>query len=421
MTPLHSRRAVLAAGGTALLAGCGRLPFGGDSTDPTEPLPSEPDGWTHPTADAGNTATTADTGLVAATEAWRIDDAVTFTTPVVAGDSLFVAGGVRPEDDRSAVEGVVFALDTTDGSERWRTELQSVGGGFAGCAPTLYRGSLYVGHAGREYFYALDARTGDIRWTADDLGGSVNSPANADEGTVVFTTGDTVYAVDETGTQQWALGEDARPTETPDAGESGAGPFFPATPPIHDGTVFLGEVIDDRTLACSLATGDRQWTVTPGIREACVGGGRLLGRSKDVLVALSPADGSEQWRREVAGFGGVAATSDLVVTATGTGVVLGLDTADGTVRWRYATGDRLGLDHNPALADGTVYVTTETDPREDDGVGRLIALDADDGTERWTLPLAGDGLGGPAVHDGRVYCSTSGGDGETGALHAVGE
>lgn len=421
MTSLHSRRAVLAAGGTALLTGCSRLPFADDNTAPTDPLPGEPDGWTHPAADAGTTATTAGTGLVADTEAWRLDDAVTFTTPVVAGDSLFVAGGVRQGDDSNAVDGVVFALDTTDGSERWRTELPGVGGGFAGCAPTLSRGSLYVGHAGREYCYALDARTGEIRWAVEDLGGSVNVPANADEGVVVLTTGDTVYAVDETGTRQWALGEDVSATETPDASESDTGPFFAATPPVHDGTVFLGDVMGDRTLALSLATGDEQWATTSGFRDAGVADGRLVARSRDELIARSTADGTEHWRRDVSGFGGVAVTSESVVTATGTGVVLGVDASDGTVRWRYATGDRLGLDSSPALADGTVYVSTETDPREDDGPGRLIALDAEDGTEQWTLPVAGDAFGGPAVHDGRVYCSTSGGDGQPGTLHAVGE
>jgi outer membrane protein assembly factor BamB len=420
MTALHSRRTVLASAGVALLAGCNGVSVGDDG-EPTEPLPGEPDGWTHPAADAGNTATTAGTGLVAAAEAWRVDDAVTFTTPVVSGDSLFVVGGVRREDDPNSVEGVVFSLDATDGTERWRTELPSIGGGFAGAAPTLYRGSLYVGHAGEEFFYALDARTGDVRWSVDDLGGSVNAAPNADEDAVVFTTGDTVYAVAEDGTRQWARGEDAGSTETSDAGGSGSGPFFPGTPPIHDGTVFLGEVIDDRTRAVSLATGEVQWTATPGFYVAAVADGRLLTRPKGEFVALSVTDGTELWRRDVSGFGGVAVTSDLVVTATGTGVVLGVDATDGTVRWRYATGERLGVDHNLALADGTVYVPTETDPRADDGPGHLVALDADDGSEHWRRPLAGDSFGGPAVHDGRVYCGTSGGDGETGTLHAVGE
>lgn len=91
-----------------------------------------------------------------------------------------------------------------------------------------------------------------------------------------------------------------------------------------------------------------------------------------------------------------------------------VDAATGQEQWRYTELGR--LNRGPTLADGTLYVGTDTG---------LQAIDVDARTEQWYYSFGygyGEGLdrgeyfpsGAPTVHDGTVYVGTNG-----GVVHAV--
>lgn len=161
----HTRRSLLAALGTTGvvgLAGCssGRLgtewPETVEST--TDPLPGEDDGWPQFGRTAGHTGFAPEVRIDDPEPVWTVAFPGGLSSPVGAGDRLFVQTASGPETDGA---GTVVALDT-DGGERWRRELPSGGGGWSGCPPILHRGSVYVGGVGG--VYAIDARDGTPRW-----------------------------------------------------------------------------------------------------------------------------------------------------------------------------------------------------------------------------------------------------------------
>lgn len=109
-------------------------------------------------------------------------------SPAVAGDSVYV-----PSKD-----GHVYALDLVDGSLRWARDVPT---GVS--SPAVWNGTLYVaggsfGGPGR--VTAMDALTGDVRWTFAP-NGPVQSSVSYADGTLFFSTNaanGTIYALDAT-------------------------------------------------------------------------------------------------------------------------------------------------------------------------------------------------------------------------------
>ena len=130
------------------------------------------------------------------------------------------------------------------------------------------------------------------------------------------------------------------------------------------------------------------------------------GRSKDPLV----------WsRRDIQGTkSGVWATPalyrDLLVVATHTGRLLGLDKQTAAVRWELPMGSKLW--QSPVIVDGILL--------QGDCQGNLRAFDVGDTRAPprllWTLQLPGCIESTPAVWKGRIYLGTRG-----GFVYAIGE
>jgi halocyanin-like protein len=113
---------------------------------------------------------------------WRYStDAVqyTFLTPTLAGETAFV-GGAR---------GTVHAVDTTDGSKRWRIETAVGTDG----PPVVHDGTVYV-RQNEKTIIAVDADTGGIDWefTADD---GLKHDLVATESSVYAADDSTLYEV----------------------------------------------------------------------------------------------------------------------------------------------------------------------------------------------------------------------------------
>jgi outer membrane protein assembly factor BamB len=142
---------------------------------------------------------------------------------------------------------------------------------------------------------------------------------------------------------------------------------------------------------------------TPG-----VGDGLVVTRFRDGLIAVDRVTGAERWRQSLAPSSSSPAVSGgMVYVGTWGEGLHAIDAATGEVVWRFLTGDEAepdgppasAFDSSPAIADGVVYVGEGPS-------GGVYALDAATGDERWRFVTHGGTPGSPAVADGTVFFTT---------------
>lgn len=190
---------------------------------------------------------------------------------------------------------------------------------------------------------------------------------------------------------RWAIGDESQPAS------------FPA---VVDGTAYVG--VGTAVLAVDNAAGAGQWQTTVGARivhSPAVGENNVFVTLEDGdLVALSRADGTEQWRVGLGGQPSPPTVADGTVYAgTTNDRIAAFDAASGSVVWTddraisLRNPDTVTTRPTPAYADGTVYVNVNS---SDSG---LVALDAETGDEQWTQWFSDptEALV-PAVADGTV-------------------
>ncbi|GAA2918309.1 serine/threonine-protein kinase [Streptomyces thioluteus] len=291
-------------------------------------------------------------------------------TPVVAGDLVYV----------TSFE--VHALDVASGRRQFKTRdvawAMAVADGriHASDGPTLY---------------ALDATDGTERWRLSTDGWVYS--LGTDRGTVVTgTRGGGAQAWEAaTGELLWETGGLQTDFETPDCG-----------PVVHDGTVFVWS--DGRLRALDARSGTERWNYPVGDASSCGGVPVRLHSAPDGvvyvaagtrLIAVDAARGDVRWRFEAPAvfLGPPAWSAGGVYAADYLGTVYALDAASGHERWRIATEARQST--APVLvANGLVHLGSG---------GALYTLDAVTGTPRWRFAAGGEIVGSPAVADGRVH------------------
>ncbi|MEV6998720.1 PQQ-binding-like beta-propeller repeat protein [Streptomyces sp. NPDC093982] len=252
--------------------------------------------------------------------------------------------------------GGVQAWEASNGHKLW--EITGAQSDFESpeAGPALYDGTVYVWQDAR--LKALDARTGDERWSypigdAASCGGVPVRVAQAHDGYVYVSAGTRVLALDVvSGLVRWHF-------EAP--------------------AVFL----------CPPA-------FVPG--PAVTGGGVYLADYLGTVYALDATDGRDRWRIATearASIDPVLVAGGHVHVGSGKGLYT-LDAVTGTPKWRFqAGGDIVGA---PSVAEGRIHFGS-TDHL-------LYTLKADDGRLRWKLATGGEITGSPVVQDGVVYaCS----------------
>lgn len=144
-----------------------------DSAIITEP-PAIYDGKVYINLDIGFNPASSRSGLYvfdkdSGDSLWMISTkSVMFSAPTIFSGSVYVGAGT----------GKLYAIDAITGEERWSKQFSGVG---ISSSPAAYKNNIYVGTASpynvNSGFYALNAWDGSIVWTCD-LGGSVfSSPA----------------------------------------------------------------------------------------------------------------------------------------------------------------------------------------------------------------------------------------------------
>jgi outer membrane protein assembly factor BamB len=303
----------------------------------------------------------------------------------------------------------VVALDAATGAELWAKEITATPTTGIDIQPTVYGGMVLVSTVpvsiggiyeggDRGIINALDAATGEVRWTfdtvlGDDLWG--NPEVNSGGGAWYPPAIDT-----ETGLVIWGVANPAP---------------FPGTPEFPNGSSRPGDnLYTDSALALDVATGELAWYHQVHPHD-------IFDRDLVHTLIARPLDG------------------DAVVVATGKGAVLvGLDRETGELAWSTPVGhhenDDLtelsgptlvapgtfgGVITPPATADGVVYVATidapvtlvpdETayfgaEPGQFDG--QVVAVDATTGAIVWETTVPGDPFGGVIVINDLVVTAT---------------
>jgi polyvinyl alcohol dehydrogenase (cytochrome) len=253
--------------------------------------------------------------------------------------------------------------------------------------PAVVDGIAYVGDwSGR--FYAIDTETGEATWTFQAAtepnvyaGNIVASAAvtEVDQSTVVlFASGRTLYALDAaTGQPRWshAVGTD-------DANDFTE---IESSPAVHDGKVVVGVDThnrpDQRTglLAVDLSTGEELWyfDVEEGEHRGCgdVWSSPSIDTERSLVFAGSancPAS-PEGWGRYVESL-------------------FALDLATGTLRWAYQPHEPNNDDLDFAGAPNLFRVNGKDLVGLGNKDGRYYAVDRDTGEHQWTAQATGPGI-----------------------------
>ncbi|MFF5768305.1 PQQ-binding-like beta-propeller repeat protein [Streptomyces tanashiensis] len=297
-------------------------------------------------------------------------------TPVVDGDLLYV----------TSFE--VHALDTGSGRRQFKTRdvawSMAVAAGriHASDGPTLY---------------ALDATDGSERWRLHTDAWVYS--LQVDRGTVVTgTRGGGVQGWEASnGAKLWEITGAQTDFETPEAG-----------PAVHGDTVYVWR--DARLQALDARTGVERWSYPIGDAASCANVPVRVAPAEDGCVYVSAgtrvlsidiAAGHVRWHFEApavflsppAFAPGPAVTGGGVYLSDHLGTVYALDATTGQDRWRIATEPRQSAE--PVLvADGNVHVGSGS---------ALYTLDAVTGTPRWRFAAGGELVGSPVVADGRVH------------------
>jgi outer membrane protein assembly factor BamB len=343
----------------------------------------------------------------------------------IVQSSPAVAGGVVYVGDRS---NHLFAMDADNGTIFWENYLPisaPTTEGDVWSSPAVWNGTVYIGNGRTDFttggaFYAFNASTGGSGtplWQKHfRYGGVVSSPVEAYGLVYVGRQDHNVTAWNAvTGAEVWNF-----PTAFP----------VSSSPAVYNGSLYFSVPADsggDNIFALNAMTGEKIWDAknASGYDGTFLDGGNTLGSSPALADNVL----------YIGGFGGVFAFNAITgaqlhkftdgqgsyypaAPALAGGVVYfgtegssphhfyALNANDLTVKWSNITPDDNDMVSSPAVANGTVYITSFNG--NDDSLGFLYAWNASTGVPLWNFHKTGmDGSGSsPAVANGVVYFGT---------------
>ena len=292
----------------------------------------------------------------------------------------------------------LYALDAATGDERWTFSPT----GWWLDLLAVHEGRVYVGTEDdvvgehNETLYAVGLEAGEPAWEA-----TTGDPREAvfDDETLYLSTTDRVdaFATDD-GTERWHAA-------TPD-------PTF-TTLAVAGGTVVQGFEPEDADVFGLVAgfdadTGEELWRLDDWFVTSTAARDGDLYVGGERVVAVDPVDGTTEWTFEEGGFLTDASADDGRVYAGGDGVAA-LDRASGEGAWTFAPEPAQSGVRVAGRTDGTLYLDAyhDADPRNQ----YKFAVDAATGEQRWAFEdgteltglAVGDGLAVAGGENGRVY------------------
>jgi outer membrane protein assembly factor BamB len=288
---------------------------------------------------------------------------------------------------------------------------------FAVDAP-MFRGDAR--HTG-VYEAAGVPKLNGVKWSFRTAGAVIASPAVHGDTLYVGSTGGVLYALDRmAGTEKWKYDAKAR---------------ISSSPAVAGGLVYFG-AFDGNFYAVSESTGQLSWkfktagehrfsaTHLHGSQPATetmpdpfdcylsspvvANGVVYFGSGDGNVYAVDAAEGSLKWKFKT---GDVVHASPAIADGT---VFIGswdsffyaLDASTGDLKWKFKTGEdpdihnQQGIQSSAAVVDGTVFFGCRD--------AHLYALDEKTGEKKWSYSTKGSWvIASPAVRDGKVYFTTS--------------
>jgi outer membrane protein assembly factor BamB len=274
-----------------------------------------------------------------------------YGTPVVSKGMVFFGG----------YDGVLYALDLTDGSVKWA---QATKGHIVG-GPAVDDDTVYIGSADR-CLYAFATDSGEPRWEPFCTVNKIWSTPVVDGGTVYVASMDKkVHAVDTaTGKPRWS-----RPFEADAA--------ITSTPVVAGGKLYVG-ALNKRFYALDAATGELQWSFGGDDwiwnRAVVADGVVYVGNLAGHVYALDAGSGEMRWQGPFKAVAEIRAAPALVgktlVVADSEGNIYGLDAASGSEQWAEMAGS--GVVADLLAAEGKVYVSAKS--------GDVLTVDPSNGS-----------------------------------------
>lgn len=247
---------------------------------------------------------------------WRFDiDDRRFLYPIVTTEKTVFVG--RRDDQFRESGEYVYALDATDGRERWRTET----GDVAPRGHARRRDTLLVNTARR--VRALDLDRGDERWQAEAETVAYDNRAER----VFVEVDDTVRALAlADGSELWRREFDVGISRitTPRAA--------------MDETIFVGDY-DGRLRALSPLDGETRWTLTvekAQFRPSVERTSERLYVAGAGIHAVDPVSGERQWSFTPAVEGYVSVDASRTIFASTDRHLWALNPETGEKRWEFA-------------------------------------------------------------------------------------
>ncbi|XKE45998.1 outer membrane protein assembly factor BamB [Halomonas organivorans] len=306
--------------------------------------------------------------------------------PALDGDTLFAADQ----------HGLVQALDAATGETRWTIELSA--GASSGL--TAVAGRVYLGTRNGEVL-ALDQADGEVLWRTRVSSEVLAAPQPSRELLVVQAVDGSVTALDrESGAERWVY-DATRPSLT----LRGTG-----TPRVIDQVTFAG-LANGRLVTLDNRAGQPLWErriATPQGRSeierlvdlagqpVLTPDGRLFVTSYNGrLVALEATSGDILWSRELSSYHTPAMVGDFLFVVDEASHLIALNAGNGDTLWRLEALEGRELTE-PAFADGRLVVG--------DFEGYLHLIDAREGRLVGRTHIDDAGLSVPPLTDGRrVY------------------
>ncbi|ABF43167.1 Pyrrolo-quinoline quinone [Candidatus Koribacter versatilis Ellin345] len=268
-----------------------------------------------------------------------------------------------------------------------------------------------------------------LKWKFETKAQLHSSPAVANGVVYVGSTSRNLLAVDlETGKLKWKFETGAR---------------IVSSPAVVDGVVYVASY-DGNFYAVDAVTGKEKWKFKTGGEKrfaaphlhgstpvtetmpdpfdsylsspVVVAGVVYFGSGDTNVYALNAADGSLKWKFKT---GDVVHASPALADGTlyvgsWDSYFYAIDAATGKEKWKLKTGEdhdiynQVGIQSSAAVADGVVYFGCRD--------SNFYAVDAKTGEKKWAFNNKGSWvISSPAVKDGRVYFATS----DTGLVYAL--
>ncbi|MGK2861691.1 MAG: PQQ-binding-like beta-propeller repeat protein [Chitinophagaceae bacterium] len=269
-------------------------------------------------------------------------------------------------------------------------------------------GSIFFGSSDNN-FYALDIKTGFLKWKFSGTHSFAYSSATYKEGIVYVGGIDSyVYAFNATnGTIIWRY----------KAGDTG----IESDAVIVDSTVYVGSN-DDNLYAINAADGTLRWKFTTGANVSASplvwNGVVYFGSSDNKLYALNATTGSLIWQYRTGAMinqSGPCLVNGIIYVGSRDAYLHAVDAITGIQKWKYSTNGISLEQSSPTVADGIVYIGGWYDIATFTSKGSVYAINAGTGILLWEGLANKAFSSSPFIRNGRLFIGCD--DGYINALN----